>query len=78
MEEYQNTNEIRKAINKNIDNISRLVESAKKMQSTISKLKDDTVKAAMNESFNDVIDAINGLMVATKHLFDSLDDVMEE
>lgn len=78
MEQYQTTSEIRRAINRNIENITKLVESAKKMQSSISNLEDDQVKAVMNESFNNVIDAINGLMVATKHLFDSLDEAMEE
>lgn len=57
MEQYQTTSEIRRAINRNIKNITKLVESAKKMQSSISNLEDDQVKAVMNESFNNVIDA---------------------
>lgn len=76
--EYNNTEDIRTAINNNIDNISSLMESAQKMQDSIIELQDESVKAKMIKNFNDVVDSINGLLATTKSLFDLLNKVMEE
>ncbi len=76
--EYNNAEEIRQAINNNIDNISHLMESAQKMQNSIIELQDESVKTMMIQNFNDVVDSINGLLSTTKRLFDLLNDVMEE